>query len=105
MAYFLGGAVVNWTGWSLAALAGVWGAAWIPEKWGLSFAGVLALLALLVNLSKDRRTFVAALAAGVAATALYGLPFKLYIVAAVAVGVAWGLSTDAWLRARDEGDV
>lgn len=105
LAYFLGGVVVNWTGWSLSALAGVWFAAWIPASWGLGFAGALALLALLVNLSKDGRTFAAAVVAGAAATALFGLPYKLYIVAAVAVGVVVGLTLDGWSRARQEGDL
>mgnify|MGYP003704048751 CR=1 FL=1 len=105
LAYFMGAAAVNWTGWCAAALAGVWGAAWIPTRWGLAFAGTLALLALLVNLSKDRQTFGSAVVAGAAATALFDLPFKLYIVAAVLVGVATGLGWDAWSHARDEGDL
>jgi predicted branched-subunit amino acid permease len=96
LAYFLGLAAVNWTGWSMAALGGVLCAAWIPTQWGLGFAGALALLALLVNLSRDRRTFVSALAAGATAAALYDLPFKLYIVVAVVTGVGLGLGWDAW---------
>jgi len=103
LAYFLGGAIVNWGGWCLGAIAGVWGASWIPTRWGMQFAGALALLALLVNLSRDRKTFSTAVVAGAAATALYALPFKLYIVAAVVVGVSVGLAWDAWDRARDEG--
>lgn len=105
LAYFMGGALVNWAGWCVAALLGVVGASWIPTRWGLQFAGALALLALLVNLSRDRRTFSSAVVAGAAATALYSLPFKLYIVAAVAVGVTVGLVWDALARARDEGAV
>jgi predicted branched-subunit amino acid permease len=96
LAYFMGLAAVNWPGWSFAALAGVFGAAWIPTRWGLGFAGALALLALLVNLSRDRRTFLSALAAGAVAAALYDLPFKLYIVVAVLAGVGLGLGWDAW---------
>jgi len=103
LAYFMGGSVVNWGGWCAGALAGVWGAAWIPTRWGLQFAGALALLALLVNLSRDRRTFSTAVVAGAAATALYSLPFKLYIVASVVIGVSVGLAWDGWSRARDEG--
>lgn len=104
LAYFLGLAVVNWTGWCAAALLGVMGATWIPTQWGLSFAGALALLALLVNLSRDRRTFTAAVVAGAAAAAFYSLPFKLYIVMAVVIGVAVGLGWDTWARAREEGE-
>jgi predicted branched-subunit amino acid permease len=104
LAYFMGLAVVNWPGWSLAALAGVFGAAWIPTKWGLGFAGALALLALLVNLSRDCRTFMSAVAAGAVAAALYDLPFKLYIVVAVLTGVGLGLAWDAWRPVRETRD-
>lgn len=105
LAYFLGGVVVNWTGWSSMALLGVLGAAWIPASWGLGFAGALALLALLVSLSKDRRTFGSAVVAGAAAAALYALPYKLYIVAAVVVGVAVGMAWDAWADPSHEEPV
>ncbi len=103
LAYFMGLALVNWSGWCAGALLGVAGAAWIPTSWGLSFAGALALLALLVNLSRDRRTFTSAVVAGVAAAACYGLPFKLYIVLAVLVGVTVGLAWDAWAQGRRDG--
>jgi predicted branched-subunit amino acid permease len=104
LAYFMGLAVVNWPGWSLAALAGVFGAAWIPTKWGLGFAGALALLALLVNLSRDCRTFMSAVAAGAVAAALYDLPFNLYIGVAVLTGVGLGLAWDAWRPVRETRD-
>lgn len=94
MAYFWGLALVHWAGWNVAALCGIVFAAAIPEAWGLGFAGTLALLGLLVSLAKERRTFLAAGLAGTAAVACFGLPYRLYIVVAVAAAVAFGLLLD-----------
>ncbi len=96
LAYFVGLAVVNWTGWNIASLCGVLFATWVPSNWGLGFAGTLALLGLLVTLAKDSRTLWAAGLAGSAAVAAFSLPFRLYIVVAVAAAVAAGLLMDSW---------
>jgi predicted branched-subunit amino acid permease len=98
MAYFLGLALVNWSGWNIASLLGVLCAAWVPASWGLGFAGTLALLALLVTLAKDRKTLWTAGLAGSAAVGAYALPFRLYIVVAVAAAVAAGLLMDEWAK-------
>lgn len=96
LAYMMGLAAVNWGGWNVAALVGVLFAAWIPTHWGLGFAGTLALLALLVTLAKDKATMATTGLAGAVAVAAYALPFRLYIVVAVAAAVAAGLLMDAW---------
>jgi len=102
LAYFLGLAVVNWAGWNVASLCGVLFATWIPTTWGLGFAGTLALLGLLVTLAKDKRTMVSAGLAGTAAVAAFALPYRLYIVVAVAAAVACGLLMDHLMQVRDE---
>jgi len=76
-------------------------ATWIPASWGLGFAGMLALLGLLVTLAKDKRTLAASALAGVVAVAMYGLPFRLYIVVAVVAAVASGLLMDEVVRGRE----
>lgn len=96
LAYFVGLAVVNWAGWNIASLCGVLFAAWVPTSWGLGFAGTLALLGLLVTLAKDKQTLWTAGLAASAAVAAFALPFRLYIVVAVAAAVAVGLLMDAW---------
>jgi len=100
LAYFLGVAVVNWTGWNLASLLGIAFASQIPREWGLGFAGSLALLALLVTLIKDRKGLVAVLMAAVVAVLAWGLPMRLHIVLAIVVAVAAGLAMDRWTPAR-----
>lgn len=100
LAYFLGLAVVNWSGWNVASLAGIAFASQIPANWGLAFAGSLALLALLVTLLKDWMAAVATALAALAAVHWHGLPFRLHIVVAVLVAVAAGLLMEGHLNGR-----
>lgn len=100
MSYFLGLAFVHWAGWNLASLGGIWFASAIPAHWGLGFAGTLALLGLLISLAKDGRMLLTAGLAGTAAVACFGLPYRLYIVVAVAAAIACGLLLDQVDRAR-----
>jgi predicted branched-subunit amino acid permease len=100
LAYFVGLAAVNWSGWNIASFAGVVFATWIPQEWGLCFAGTLALLALIVTLAKDKRTLLMSMLAGISAVALFGLPYRLYIVVAVAAAVACGLMLDEVSKTR-----
>jgi predicted branched-subunit amino acid permease len=102
MAYFCGLVAVNWSVWNVAVVVGVLCASLIPTQWGLGFAGTLALLALLVTLVGDRLSGVSALLAAGVAVGVYALPFKLFIVVAVAAGVAAGLLGErygaSWLK-------
>jgi predicted branched-subunit amino acid permease len=108
LAYFSGLAFIHWAGWNIASLCGILFATAIPAHWGLGFAGTLALLGLLISLSKDRKTLFAAGLAGSAAIACFSLPYRLYIVVAVAAAVACGLVLDQLEKAKagqDEGAV
>lgn len=100
MAYFCGLVVVNWSVWNVAVVLGVMCASFIPTQWGLGFAGTLALLALLVTLVGDRLSGLSALLAAGVAVGVYALPFKLFIVAAVAAGVAAGLLGERYGASR-----
>jgi predicted branched-subunit amino acid permease len=100
LAYFLGVAVVNWTGWNVASLAGIAFASQIPQAWGLGFAGSLALLALLVTLIKDGKGLMSVLVAALAAVAAWGMPMRLHIVVAIVAAVAAGLMVERWSASR-----
>lgn len=65
----------------------------IPLSWGLGFAGVLALLGVLLSMLNDRATWVASVVACTAAVA-FALPLKLNILVAIAAAVAAGLMTE-----------
>ncbi len=98
MAYFWGGASMNWLAWQTASMAGITLADSIPGHWGIGFAGTLALLALSCSLITDRITVATALLAAMAALVAYALPMKLNIVVAIASAVALGVALDQWQR-------
>jgi len=89
--YIVGGALTLWLVWQLPSLLGIALAEVIPARWGLGFAGTLAMLGLTYGLLTDRATWVAALVAATAAVAAFALPLKLNIVVAIAAAVAAGL--------------
>ena len=92
--YFLGGSASNWFAWQVPSIIGIVLADVIPTHWGLGFAGVLALLGLAYSLVSDKATALAAVVAACAAVAAFALPFRLYIVVAIAAAVCVGLMID-----------
>ncbi len=97
--YFWGAAVTNWMFWQVPSIAGILLANIIPLHWGLGFAGVLALLGILLSMINDRFTVLATAVTGTAAIAAYALPLKLNILVAVAAAIAAGLMYEAADRA------
>jgi predicted branched-subunit amino acid permease len=91
LAYLMGSNTINWLFWEASGLAGVFAGNALPARWGLEFAGTLALLALTVSLTTSKLRGLSAILAGAAALAAFGLPWKLNIVAAVVVAVALSL--------------
>ena len=59
----------------------------IPQAWGLGFAGVLSLVGIVCSMATSRLRILAALIAGATAVAAYALPLKLNIVVAIGVAV------------------
>jgi predicted branched-subunit amino acid permease len=92
--YFWGGSLANWGAWQVSSLLGIFLAESIPTRWGIGFAGTLALVGLTCSLLAGRATWVAAAVSGCAAVAAYALPLKLNIVVAIAAAVAIGLLID-----------
>jgi predicted branched-subunit amino acid permease len=88
MAYLWGGNCINWVMWQSLSLLGIFMGAALPARWGLEFAGTLALLAMACSLASTRLRALSALIAACAAVAAFGLPYRLNIVAAIAVAVA-----------------
>ena len=77
----------------------------MPLSWGLGFAGVLALLGVLLSLLFDRATWLATGVAATAAIAAYALPLKLNILVALAAAVAAGLLMEAVDRRRRQPEL
>ncbi|MGP1684655.1 MAG: AzlC family ABC transporter permease [Giesbergeria sp.] len=96
--YFWGAALLNWLAWQIPSIAGIFLADAVPLEWGLGFAGVLALLGVLLSLLQDRATWVATGVAASAALAAYAIPLKLNILVAIAAAVAAGLGMESAQR-------
>jgi len=94
-AYWTGSGATSWTIWAVSNIVGVLLAAWVPVAWGLSFAGILALLGITCSLATSRLRVASAGIAGAAAVAAYALPLKLNILVAIAAAVAFGLIAES----------
>ncbi|MBP6008657.1 MAG: AzlC family ABC transporter permease [Rhodoferax sp.] len=88
LAYLSGGSVLNWLSWQAASMVGIALANVIPTRWGLGFAGILALLGVGCSLASTQLRRVSSGVAGMAAVVAYALPLKLNIVVAIACAVA-----------------
>jgi predicted branched-subunit amino acid permease len=101
-AYLAGNCLINWLSWVCFSVLGVALANAIPTRWGLGFAGSLALLGILCSLASSRLRAVSAAVAGAAAVAAFALPLKLNILVAIAVAVllCMQLEKTAWARAE-----
>ena len=89
-AYLAGNCLVNWLSWVCFSVLGVASANAIPPRWGLGFAGSLALLGILCSLASNRLRVVSASVAGVAAMAAF----------AAAVLLCMQLEKTAWAQAE-----
>ena len=98
--YFWGAASVNWLAWQVPSIAGILLANVIPLSWGLGFAGVLALLGVLLSLVFDRATSLATLVAASVAIATFALPLKRNSLVAIAAAVVAGLVVEGFERRR-----
>ena len=103
--YFWGAACTNWLAWQVPSIAGIFLASTIPLSWGLGFAGVLALLGVLLSLLFDRATWLATGVAATAAIAAFAMPLKLNILVALAAAVAAGLLMEAVDRRRHKPEL
>ena len=89
--YFMGAGIVVWAAWQVAVLGGILIGAGVPASWRLEFAAPLAFIAMTIPHLRDRAMIAAALAAGIAVIAAQGLPLRLNIVVAAAVGISAGM--------------
>lgn len=86
--YHLGLGASNWVAWQLASLCGIALANVFPVSWGLEFAATLALVAMLCGMVKDRAAAVCVISAAATALACAHFPYRLGLLAALAVGIA-----------------
>jgi predicted branched-subunit amino acid permease len=100
-AYLAANGGLNWVTWVLSNLMGVLFASWIPQHWGLGFAGMLGLMGVGLSLLSGQQhlgnllRLMAALTAGTVAVMAFSLPLKLNIVIAIIAAVALCLLIEA----------
>jgi predicted branched-subunit amino acid permease len=99
-AYLAGNCGVNWLTWVGCSVLGVGLSSFIPMRWGLGFAGILALLGILCSLASSRLRLVSIGISGAAAVLAFALPFKLNILMAILVTVfiCLLLENTVWFR-------
>ena len=89
--FLLGSGLTLWLNWQISTAVGIFLGAVIPGSWSLDFSLALTFIAMVVPTLRDRPGLAAALSAGLAAIALYQLPYNLGLIAATIVGIAVGL--------------
>jgi 4-azaleucine resistance transporter AzlC len=92
--YFLGAGLTLWASWQLSTAAGVFLGAQVPRRWSLDFTLALTFIAIVFPTLRDRATTAAALGAGLVAVLAHGLPYKLGLIVAAAIGIFVGLAAE-----------
>ncbi len=103
LAFLMGANALIWAAWMGPSLVGVLLASAVPTHWGLGFAGILALLAILCSLTNHWLRVMSTAVAGVTAVVAYALPLKLNIVVAIVVAVLVCLQFERLVPARKGG--
>jgi predicted branched-subunit amino acid permease len=83
LAYTYGAMLINVSSWIIPSTVGVLLASFIPSRWGLGFAGLLALVGILCSLATTRLRVAAAGVAAVVAMLAIALPLKLNVLMAI----------------------
>ena len=103
LGYYLGPSLWSWALWQAFTLVGVLAAESIPRSWSLEFMATIALIVLLLPMVKARPMLVAALAGGIGAVLLRGLPLRLGVIAAIALGIAAGFLAEKFQNSSTQG--
>ncbi len=105
--YHLGSSVIMYLNWNLCTLLGVIAGQTVSElrQWGLDFALYVTFIGMLVSMIKDRALLLAALAAGVSAVLLQGLPNQLWIIVSAIIGIIAGIAAESLPKPEAKPDV
>ena len=94
--YYIAPSAFNWCVWQVFTALGIFGAEFMPRDWSLEFMVTIALMVMVLPMVRTRPMLVAALAGGLGAVLLRGLPLRLGVVAGIAVGIAAGFAAEHW---------
>lgn len=87
LSYLKGLMYPNWFAWQIGSIIGIFLGSAVPAKWGLGFAGTLAILCIMVPLMINNAALCGVLVAGAISVLAYDLPYKLGLLLAVLVGM------------------
>ncbi len=96
--FFLGMAAGNWMAWQTMSIVGILLAAQVPGEWGLEFASILALIALMMPMISGKPALIGAITSGVIAVVAAGLPLRLGLLVAVVAGIVAAMSAQIMLE-------
>ncbi|ENO88656.1 AzlC family ABC transporter permease [Thauera linaloolentis] len=95
--YYIVPSVFNWCVWQSCTALGIFGAEFVPRDWSLEFMVTIALMVMMLPMVRNRPMLIAALAGGLGAVLLRGLPLRLGVVAGIVIGIAAGFAAERWL--------
>jgi len=101
LGYFKGIGYPNWCAWQGGSVLGILLASQIPQTWGIGFAGVLALLAVMIPLTINAAAAAGVAVSGIVAVAAAGLPYRLGLLVAVIVGMVAAMAVDGIIDRRN----
>jgi len=94
--YFLGAGITLWTCWQISSALGIFVGQVIPSDLPLDFTLPLIFIALVVPNLRDKPAVIAAIIAGLVSVLAFGLPYKLGLLLAAAIGMGVGV----WLERK-----
>ena len=94
--YFIAPSLWSWMLWQVFALIGILFAGSIPKSWSLEFMATIALMLLLIPMTKARPMLVAALVGGGLAVLLHALPLRLGLFVGLFAGILAGFAAEHW---------
>lgn len=98
VAWYWGAVSGNWLVWQVGSLAGIFAASRIPDAWSLQFAGILALIAVMVPALVGRPALLGAAVAGIVSVLARGLPLRLGVLVALLAGIAAAMLANREVR-------
>lgn len=101
LGYYLAPALWGWLLWQGFVLTGVLAAGSVPGNWSLEFMATIALIVLLVPITRARPMLVAAVVGGITAVALRNMPLKLGVIVAIVAGICGGFVAEHWQTRRE----
>lgn len=98
--YYLGLIIPAWIIWQLSSFTGIFFGSLIPDSWGIEYAAILALTAVVLPLLNTHPMLMCMAVAALVAWVGQLLPLRLGLVAAVMAGIVAGVVTEQLQQKR-----